>query len=220
VSASSPASHSAIVRRLLGVYGQTFAEELGIKLHPQSPSQLFRLLCATLLFGTRISAALAMRGARALTEAGWTTPQKMAAATWEQRTRVLNRSGYARYDEKTSRRLADIARLLRERYGGDLRELRASAERDPARERELLLEFREVQIAWDERRPFADRRALRSARRLGLPADAESLARLVPKASFTRLVAALVRVDFEKAHAEIRGGSAPTKSRRRRSARK
>jgi hypothetical protein len=90
--------------------------------------------------------------------------------------------GHARYDEKTSRFLADTSTLLLEKYGGDLRELRETAKRDPTRKRELLREckgignvgvdifFREAQVIWDELYPFADQRALRAARKLGLPA--------------------------------------------------
>lgn len=51
----------------------------------------------------------------------------MAEATWRQRTDVLNRAGYARYDESTSRMLGDTAQLLLDRYRGDLRKLREEA---------------------------------------------------------------------------------------------
>ena len=67
-----------------------------------------------------------------MTKSGWTTARKMAASTWEERTRVLNHAGYARYDEKTSRRLAETSNLLLKCYNGDLRKLREAAERDPA----------------------------------------------------------------------------------------
>ena len=205
-----------LIRRLLEDYGQTFAEELGIKMRPASPSALFRLLCFALLASARIRHSQALSAARALTESGWSTPKKMAAATWEQRVKVLNTYGYARYDEKTSRFLAETSALLLEKYGGDLRKLRAAAGQNPARERELLREckgigevgvdifFREAQLIWDELYPFGDQRALRSARRLGLPGDAQSLARFVPRTQFAQLIAALVRVDLAKAHAKLR----------------
>lgn len=51
----------------------------------------------------------------------------------------VNKAGYARYDEKTSRMLADTSNLLMKCYHGDLRERREAAERDPARERKLLM---------------------------------------------------------------------------------
>jgi hypothetical protein len=206
-----------LIRRLLEGHGQTFAEELGIKLRTASPSALFRLLCFALLASARIRHEQAFSATRALTESGWSTPKSMAAASWEQRVKVLNTHGYARYDEKTSRFLADTSTLLLDRYGGDLRELREVAKRDPTRERELLREckgigdigvdifFREAQVIWDELYPFADQRALRAARKLGLPADADSLARYTPRTQFARLIAALVRVDLAKAYAKVSG---------------
>lgn len=201
-------SRRDIVTVLLNRYGRTFADELGLGLGRNTPSPLFRLLCASLLFSARISAALATAAARALTEHGWTTPAKMAAATWAERTRVLNLSGYARYDESTSRMLGETAALLLDRYGGDLRRLRDAARRDPARERKLLKEFkgigdvgvdiffREVQGAWEELYPFADRKALVGAAQLGLPADPARLAALVSRADYPRLLAALVRMEL------------------------
>ncbi len=200
----------AIVRALLERHGRTFAEELGIDVARNTPSPLFRLLCAALLYSTRISARLATRAARALSEHGWNTPVKLAAVTWAERTRVLNQAGYARYDESTSRMLWETSTLLLEKYGGDLRRLRAAADWDRDREAELLQEFkgigevgasiflREVQVAWDEVKPYADARALRGARALGLPASGAGLRKLVPEKDFARLVAALVRVQLER----------------------
>lgn len=49
---------------------------------------------------------------------GLTTAERMAAARWEDRTRILNRAGYARYDESTSRKPGDCSRMLIDRYRG------------------------------------------------------------------------------------------------------
>ena len=57
---------------------------------------------------------------------------------------------------------------------------------------------REAQIVWDELYPFADRRALEAARRLGLEDDPGLLAKRVPRKEFPRLVAALVRTGLAK----------------------
>lgn len=196
------------IERLLDRHGETYAAELGINLSRPGPAALFRLLTASLLFSARISADIAVAAARALSNEGWTTPQKMTAATWAQRTKTLNRSGYARYDESTSRMLGDTADLLVDRYRGDLRRLREEAGHDAKRARTLLKEckgigdvgvdifFREVQVAWDELAPFADQRSLRAATRLKLPGDAAGLAELVPARRFPDLVAALVRADL------------------------
>jgi hypothetical protein len=207
-------SKSRIVDALLARHGRTYGEELGIDVAKGTPSVLFRWLCASILLSARISAEAAMSAARALADQGWTTARKMAASTWEQRTRTLNRAGYARYDESTSRMLGDTTGMLLEKYGGDLRKLREEAARDPAAERRLLKEckglgdvgvdifFREAQVVWDELYPFAGRRDLDAAARLGLEKDAAALAKRVSRYDFPRLTAALVRVglakDFEK----------------------
>jgi hypothetical protein len=203
-------SRKRIVEALLDRHGRSYAAELKIDLGKGTPSVLFRWLCASILVSARISSDLALRGARALADEGWTTADKMAAATWEQRTRALNQSGYARYDESTSRMLGDTAQMLLERYRGDLRRLRDEAERDPERERKLLKQckglgdvgvsifFREAQPAWDELYPFADQRALKAAAELGLEDSAKALARHVPKDRFPVLVAALVRAGLAK----------------------
>ena len=210
------------IEMLLTHYGQTFAEELGIKLKDGAPSALFRWLIASLLLSARINSSVAVRAARALADKGWTTPRKLAESTWDERTVTLNRAGYARYDESTSRMLGDTVGILIDRYRGDLRRLREAAERDPARERALLKEFkgigdvgvdiffREVQLAWDEIYPFADRRALEAARRLELEDTAEALAKHVPPGDFPRLIAALIRVDLRKNYASVLEARTPT----------
>jgi hypothetical protein len=203
-------SKEQITAALLDRHGQTYAAELGIDLGRGTPSPLFRWLCASILLSARIGAKNAMAATKALAKQGWTTADKMAAASWEQRTRTLNRSGYARYDESTSRMLGDTAGMLVEKYRGDLRRLRAAAERTPERERALLKECkgigevgadifcREAQIVWDELYPFADRRALEAARRLGLEDEPGKLAKRVSRKDFPRLVAALVRTGLAK----------------------
>ena len=181
----SKPNEKKIIAVLMKQHGRTFSSELEIKMENATSSALFRWLCASLLFSARIGNEIATEAARALTKSGWTTAQKMAAATWEERTRVLNHAGYARYDEKTSRMLADTSNLLLKCYNGDLRKLR------------------EVQTAWTELQPFADAAALRSAGKLDLPTKAEELAKLVPKKDFPRLVAALVRCQLAKDPKEV-----------------
>lgn len=205
-----------VVATLLARHGRTFSSEAGIRLSRGTPSPLFRLLCLSLLISARIGADVAMAASRALADAGWTTPRKMAEATWEGRTRVLNRSGYARYDESTSRYLAATSERLLHEYDGDLRELRAAADGDLDIARDHLRNFtgigqvgsdvflREVQSVWGEFVPFADQRALDSAARLQLPDDAVGLRRLVDDDTmFTRLVAALVRSGLAADHDDL-----------------
>jgi hypothetical protein len=206
-------SKSDVVDAVLDKHGTTFAEQLGLDPAANTPANLFGMLVFAILSSTRIKHDLAVAGAQALREKGWTTTQKMADSTWRQRTDTLNKAGYARYDESTSRYLSDTCDLLLDKYSGDLRKLRDEADRDPKRERDLIKEckgigdagadifFREAQASWDEVHPFADKRALAAAKRLDLGADARSLAKFVDgPLEFARLVAGLVRCDLLDAY--------------------
>lgn len=205
-----------VVSVLLKRHGRTFAEELGIDAEANEPAALFCLLISAMLFSTRISHNVALKSARILFDHGWTTPEKMAATTWEERVGALDEGGYVRYDERTSTMLGETAQMVIDDYQGDLRNLREAAGRDPARERKLLdqfkgvgevavnIFFREAQLAWPELYPFADARTLASAKALGLPDDAGKLAALVhSRRQFVRLVAALIRVALEHKHEEV-----------------
>ena len=197
-----------IVSALLERHGQTFANELGIDIERNTPSPLFRLLCLAMLTSAPVQADIAMRAARAMADAGWTTPDKLAASTWSQRVEVLNGAGYARVDEKTATQLVDFNDTLRSTYDGDLRRLRAAADGDTDTAIDRLTAFkgidpvgasiflREVQAAWPEFYPFADKATLKAAGKLGLRDDAEALSRQVSQAEFVRLIAALVRTQL------------------------
>jgi hypothetical protein len=205
------------VKILLARYGPTFSEELGLNIESNEPSVLFCLLIAALLFSARIGHTIALESARVLFRRGWTTPRKMAATTWNQRVKALDEGGYVRYDERTSTMLGETARMVIDLYRGDLRKLRERAQSDPAMERKLLKQFkgigdvganiffREAQSVWPEVFPFADEKVLASAKRLHLPADTKGLRGLVRgRRDFARLVAALMRVQLEGKHEEIR----------------
>ena len=212
----STSSLKNTVRILLQRYGRTFAEDLGIAAEQNQPSALYCLLISAALFSTRISHNIALKSARILFEHGWTTAERMAASTWEQRVRALDEGGYVRYDERTATMLGQTAQMLIDGYQGDLRKLRAAAGADPVRERTLLdrfpgvgdvavnIFFREAQLAWPELFPFSDERTLASAATLNLPADATKLAALVRnRRDYVWLVSALIRVQLERKHEEI-----------------
>ncbi|MBQ1026467.1 hypothetical protein [Micromonospora sp. C95] len=193
----------ALARALLT--RRTYAEEAGIALADR-PAPLYQLLVLVTLLSTRIRAQVGVAAARELFAAGYRTPQAMEAAGWQQRVDALGRGHYRRYDERTATMLGSGARLCLDRWHGDLRRLHREAAGEPRQLRRLLTEFpgvgptgadiflREVQSVWPELRPYADRRAVAGARRLGLPATTDRLARLVDDVDFGRLASALVRV--------------------------
>ncbi|WP_329020167.1 hypothetical protein OG271_27135 [Micromonospora rifamycinica] len=194
-----------VARTLLDRQGRTYAEEAGITLADR-PAPLYQLLVLTTLLSTRIRARVAVAAARELFAAGWRTPQAMEAAGWQERVDALGRGHYRRYDERTATMLGTGARLCLERWHGDLRRLHREAGGEPAALRRRLTEFpgigptgadiflREAQAVWPDLRPYADRRTLTGAKRLGLPADPHGLAGLVAGPDFGRLASALVRV--------------------------
>lgn len=194
-----------VARVLLDRRGRTYAEEAGIRVADR-PAPLYQLLVLATLLSTRIRAQVAVAAARELFAAGYRTPQAMEAASWQDRVDALGRGHYRRYDERTSTMLGTGARLCLDRWRGDLRRLHREADGDPAGLRRRLTEFpgigptgadiflREAQTVWPDLRPYADRRALAGAKRLGLPTSPDRLAGLVGAAEFGRLASALVRV--------------------------
>ncbi|MDG9716007.1 endonuclease [Streptomyces sp. DH24] len=202
-----------VVRELVGAHGQTYAEEVGIRLR-DTPQPLYRLLVLSHLLSARIRGSVAVAAARSLYGAGLRDPRRMASASWQDRVDALGRGGYRRYDERTATQLGEGAGLLGERWGGDLRRLRREAGGEVSELRRLLREFpgigpagadiflREAQRVWPEVAPYLDDKALQGADRLGLPKDPERLTELAGDTEPAVLAAALVRVAVDKEVAE------------------
>ncbi|MER7739015.1 endonuclease [Streptomyces sp. NPDC096538] len=207
------ADERAVVRVLVDAHGETYAHEAGITLR-NTPQPLYRLLVLAHLLSARIKGSVAVATARALHEAGLRDPRRMADATWQERVDALGRGGYRRYDERTATQLGEAAELLLDRWGGDLRRLRAEADGDVRELRRLLQEFpgvgpagadiflREVQAVWPEASPQVDAKALQGARRLGLPQDPDRLLGLAGRTEPAVLSSALVRAALDKNVAE------------------
>jgi endonuclease III len=155
----------SVVKVLLDRYGETYAQEAGIRLADR-PSSLYQLLVLASLLSARISAEVAVAAARELFAAGYRTPQRMLKASWQDRVDALGRGHYRRYDERTATMLGEAAQLVRERWRGDLRKLHEEAGSDRKRLRGLLTEFkgigptaadiflREAQAVWPDIAPL------------------------------------------------------------------
>jgi hypothetical protein len=209
---------AALVEQLLDRYGCTIADQ--IKVNPlRGGDDLFELLGASMLIARRVNQPTALGAWLAVRERGWAHPKDLALAPWKQRVRLLDATGYVRSPERMSLVLGALADVVIHRYDGDLRNLRAAAERDPETTRHLLCEikgvdddvvdifFREAQVAWEELFPFADHPVLETADRLGLPADAAELAELIGRERFLRLLAALAHVQRVDAFQSLSGDS-------------
>jgi hypothetical protein len=188
------------VRALLDKAGRTYADEAGIKL-ADKPAPLYQLLVLSILLSTRIKADIAVAAARELKR--YNTPRKMLDASWQDRVDALGRAHYVRYDESTATALGDGAQLLLDDYKGDLRNARGD---DLAKHLRRFPKMgpvgvdifcREAQAVWPELRPYLDKKTLDGAKKVGLPADPDKLAKLA-KNDLPRLAAALVRVSLDK----------------------
>src|SRR5205085_169226 len=138
---------------------------------------------------------------------GLRRPRAVAEAKRIDMIRAFGRAHYVRYDESTASRLPEMAALAIDTYGGDLRRLAAEANGDASAATRLLKEFkgigdtgadiylREAQDVWTWARPYFDKKAIASARKLRLPTDPDELAALAPRSS-AALAAALIRVSL------------------------
>lgn len=204
-------SMQSTANALLERGGTTYAAQAGITLTDQ-PSALYRLLVLAILLSSRIKSGIAVSAAQEL--ARFDTPEKMRAASWQDRVDALDRGHYVRYDESTATALGEGAQMLIDRYHGDLRELHQQAGGDARTLRALLQEIprlgpvgvsifcREAQAVWPELRPYLDKKALSGAEKVGLPKDPDELAGLVGEENLAELAAALVRVTLEKGLAD------------------
>ena len=194
-----------VVQRILDRYGRTYSDDAGIRLTDE-PAPLFQLLVLAQLLSARIGAGIAVAAARELISAGWTSPDRLRDAPRSRVIAALGRAGYRRYDERSATQLRDMAELVLDRYGGDLRRLADTADRDVGRAARLVQEvrgigptgaavfLREVQHVWPWVRPYLDDRACAGARRIGLPDGVDRLAELVAPDDLARFAAGLVRV--------------------------
>lgn len=193
------------VEELLDRYGETYAEQAGIRM-ADKPSPLYQLLVLSTLLSARISADIAVAAAKELFKAGYRTPQRMWKTDWQDRVDALGRGHYRRYDERTATMLGDGAQLLVERWAGDLRRLRDEADGEARRVHQLLTEFpgigptgadiflREVQVVWPQVAPYVDQRVRRETKAAGLPSNPRALGKLVRSpGELARLEAALIR---------------------------
>jgi endonuclease III len=201
------AARKQVTHNLLKHAGTTYADEAGIRLKDQ-PMPLFQLLTLCMLASKPIDATIAMRAARELFSAGMRTPPAVLSAERADMISAFGRAHYVRYDESSATRLADIAAAVRDDYDGDLRELATRSDHDVKAAARLLKQFkgigdtgadiflREVQDVWTWARPYFDKRAVATARELGLPADTDELGALAPRDN-AKLAAALVRVSLD-----------------------
>lgn len=205
MTSTKAADYRRIIKAVLEQAGTTYAAQARIRLR-DTPAPLWQLLVLSNLLSARISADIAVAAARELFSARGNTAKGMAELTWQQRVDALGRGSYVRYDESTSTRLGECARLVLDRYHGDLRRLAYEADCDAGRLGKGLRQFpgigpsgveifcREAQAVWPFLRPYLDELTLEGARVVGLPDNAAHLAKLVAGDDLAAFAAGLVRI--------------------------
>lgn len=199
-----------IADALIREQGTLYSEAMGAHIDRNTPQELFHWLIGAMLLSARISGDLAIEAGAALRAKDLHKIGVILDTPRAKRIEVLNKNGYARYDNITADYLYDTATLVDEKYKRDLRRLRAEADGDEKRAVSLLSEakgigetgahifLREMQFVWDEYYPRIDGPAVKAAKTLHLPEDAARLAKLASsREHFARLVAALTRADLE-----------------------
>ncbi|MDT5229285.1 MAG: hypothetical protein QOH94_3078 [Mycobacterium sp.] len=201
------AEHKQVVRRLLDAAGKTYAADAGVRVSDK-PMPLFQLLVLCMLASKPIDATIAMRAGRELFSDGLKTPKAVLAADRQTMIDAFGRAHYVRYDESSATRLTEMAQRVVDEHSGDLRDIARRSSEDVGAAKRMFKKFRgigdtgadiylrEVQDVWTWVRPYFDKRAIRTAKALGLPSDPQKLGALAPKAN-ARLAAALVRASLD-----------------------
>ena len=178
---------ASVARRLVETQGGRYSTELGIDLD-RGGRQIERWLLAATLFGTRISAAIAVRTYRVMARAGVPTLAEVESRRWEDLVELLDRGGYVRYDFRTATRLQKLAVVVRGRHGGrigslrgkSIHEIRTALDALPGWGPITVSAFlREMRGVWPDVEPALGERAFVAAQHLGLLARArDPLARI------------------------------------------
>ncbi len=175
-------SSSATVRGLIRDVGGRYSTEMGIDV-TAGDAQVERWFVAATLFGTRIAARVAQRAYAELYGAGINRITDAASRAWSDLVALLDAGGYGRYDYRTATRLQDLARVVLERYGGEVAQIGRRYVTPDALVAALdalpgwgpvtiRLFLRELRGVWPGAALPLDPRALEAARRLGLVGDA------------------------------------------------
>jgi len=213
---------------LLEQKGRLFSEELAIDVARQP----FRWLLASILFGRRISGAIAKRTYSAFARRHLLTPAAILRVGRDGLIPVMGEGGYARYDNMTSGFITAVCTKLVDEYGGKVETIHARA-RDSADLEARLRAFmgvgpvtcsiflRELRGVWAKADPPLTDIEMLAAKTLGLTRaeDPKQILRdlkalwnreRLPGFDFRHLVAALVRTGIEL---RARHGSRPEKRR-------
>lgn len=181
---------------------QLYSEELGIVLKGAHDGEHFKWFLASLLFGGRISEAIAKNTYRAFERHHLLTPEKILAAGWDFLVNpIMREGGYVRYDGRKSTQILRDCEMLLHNYQGSLKKLHDTS-RDNADLEARLLAFYgvgpvTVNIFLRELRPYLRKAdpeplpiAYKMAKTIGLDFDSFNRKTI----TFARIEAGLIRL--------------------------
>jgi hypothetical protein len=163
--------------------------------------ELFKWFLASLLFGARITEAIARNTYRACVRHGLVTPGRILEAGWDFLVNpIMREGGYVRYDGRKSTQLLRDCETLRDEYGGSLRRLHDAASGPADLERRVTgfhgvgpvsanIFLRELRPFWPKADPDPLPRVQEAARRFGIDLGAYDRKSL----TFARVEAGLIR---------------------------
>ncbi|KAJ5799929.1 uncharacterized protein N7518_001997 [Penicillium psychrosexuale] len=148
-----------------------------------SPEIVLAMVLDSMIKARPISHELTQRTIKKLIEADYHDIDVLSKSTWEDRTKVLQEGSYNRYREQCATNLGELAKLVVERYDGDLNNLLKQAAGKIDKARILLKEvrgmgdlavevfFNNVQGIWPSIAPCLDSRSLKTAAEIGIGTD-------------------------------------------------
>lgn len=166
----------ALATRLVDELGGRFSLEMGIYVD-RNESEVDRWLLAATLFGTRISAATAVKTYRVMSDAGIATLSNVERSDYDTLVELLDRGGYTRYDFRTAARLQRLAKVVRERHSGRIATIGDLPSEEIARTLDTLPGWgpttvdaflREMRGVWPQMQPSISERAVEAAQHIGL----------------------------------------------------
>ncbi|MDI6688850.1 MAG: hypothetical protein QME54_00185 [Actinomycetota bacterium] len=169
---------SDVIEKLIREVGGRFSSVFGINLESKDSGEIFKWFLASILFGTRIGEGIVFNTYREFERRKVLTPDAILETGWDGLVQILDDGGYVRYDFKTATKLLDIAKMLNEKYQGNLNMLHERA-KDPRYLEKSLREFkgvgpvtidiflRELREIWEKADPLPQDLAILAARNLG-----------------------------------------------------
>jgi len=177
---SSAVTKKGLCAKLVKQLGGGYSSALGIDLAGIKPDEVFKWFLASILFGARIGEGVAIKAYKEFEKAGMLSPEAILETGWQGLVDILDRGGYVRYDFKTSTKILEVTRALKDRYKGDLNRLHFFAEDEKDLEKKLQnlgkgigpvtvnIFLREMRELWEKAEPPLAEPALLASRNIGL----------------------------------------------------